>query len=275
MLIKPKDLLILTSFKTLQITIPRFNLLSRSLKKYFDNIFLVNTDDLKISIIKKKNITPNYFEYKRKYKIFKFYNPKNISEFQSFLKNKYPLIINNIGRYYEDYSLLRLITKKKIPQAIISNIGNIQAPEYYFKGKISHKFKNFFRKKFPYFIMTILSNLGLLSKIDIRFISNQKIYQNYLSTNYFKKKMSYFKKYILVDSNLTSEKKKINLSLDYILHIDLDPDYPEITNITGKFNKDKIKKHYIQINKLLEKFQSVFKKKSYRIYSSKLQFKKC
>lgn len=261
MLIKPKDLIILTSFKSLQITLPRFYILSKSLKKYFDNIFVVNTDDLKIKIIKKKNITPNYFEYERKYKIFKFYNPKKISEFQNFLKNKCTLIINNIGRYYEDYSLLRLISKKKIPQVIISNIGNIQAPEYYFKGKISHRFNNFVQRKIPYFIITILSNLGFLSKIDIRFVSNQKIYKNYLSTNFLKKKMSYFKKYILVDSNLTNEKKKNNLSLDYILHLDLDPDYPEVTNITGEFNKDKIKKHYIQINKLLEKFQSVFKKK--------------
>ena len=281
MLIKPKDLLILTSFKTLQITIPRFNLLSKSLKEYFDNIFLVNTDNLKIKIIKKKNITANYLEHKRKYKIFKFYNPKNILEFQNFIKDKYPLIINNIGRYLEDYSLLRLIAKNKIPQAIISNMGNIQAPEYYFKGKISHRFNNFFQRKFPYFIMTILSNLGFLSKVDIRFISNQKIYQNYLSTNYLKKKMSYFKKYILVDSNLTNEKKKINLSLDYILHLDLDPDYPEITNITGKFNKDKIKKHYIQINKLLEKFQYVFKKKvivsihpNYSLKNAKIRFPK-
>ena len=72
MLTKSKDLLILTSFKTLQITIPRFNLLSKSLKEYFDNIFLVNTDNLKIKIIKKKNITANYLEHKRKYKIFKF-----------------------------------------------------------------------------------------------------------------------------------------------------------------------------------------------------------
>ena len=54
MLIKPRDLIILISFKTLQIIIPRFNLLSKSLKEYFDNIFLVNTDNLKIKIIKKK-----------------------------------------------------------------------------------------------------------------------------------------------------------------------------------------------------------------------------
>jgi len=67
MLIKPRDLIILTSFKNLQIVIPRFNLLSKSLKEYFDNIFLVNTDNLKIKIIKKKNITTNYLEYKRKY----------------------------------------------------------------------------------------------------------------------------------------------------------------------------------------------------------------
>ena len=67
MLIKPRDLIILISFKTLQIIIPRFNLLSKSLKEYFDNIFLVNTDNLKIKIIKKKNITTNYLEYKRKY----------------------------------------------------------------------------------------------------------------------------------------------------------------------------------------------------------------
>ena len=282
MLTKSKDLLILTSFKNLSISLQRYHLLSKKLKKYFNNIFVVNTDHLKIKVKKEKKVYSfKYVSLKKKNKLLKFYNPKNILEFQNFIKGKYPLIINNIGRYFEDYSLLRLIAKNKIPHVIISNIGNLQGPEYYYKGKISHRFKNFFQRKLPYFITTILSNLGFMSKIDIRFISNQKIYQNYLSANYLKKKLSYFKKYILVDSNLTNEKKKINLSLDYILHLDLDPDYPEITDITGKFNKDKIKKHYIQLNKLLEEFQRVFKKKviisihpNYNLRNAKIRFPK-
>ena len=239
--------------------------MSKKLIKFFDNIYYVNVDNLKINL-KKKKIKDNYYfnirRLQKTYKIIKFYNPKNILDFEKFIKNKYPLIINNFGRYLENILLLRLICKKKIPQAVVTNIGNVQASSDYFKGNLSHRLRNFFVRKLPYSIITILSNLGLISKIDLRFISNRTIYENYIKTSNLIKKLSYFKNYFLVDGILLKKKDvKKNLSSDYIVHLELDPDYPEITDITGEFDKDKVKKHYIKINNLLESFHRQFKKK--------------
>ena len=191
MIQKKNDILILSSFRNLEITFQRDHAMSKKLIKFFDNIYYVNVDNLKINL-KKEKIKDNYYfnirRLKKTYKIIMFYNPKNILDFEKFIKNKYPLIINNFGRYLEDILLLRLICKKKIPQAIVSNFGNVQAASDYFKGNLSNRLRNFFERKLPYSIITILSNLGLISKIDLRFISNQKIYENYIKTSNLIKK---------------------------------------------------------------------------------------
>ena len=84
-----------------------------------------------------------------------------------------------------------------------------------------------------------MSNFNLVSKIDLRFISNKKIYEKNNNQGIISK-LSYFKKYVLVDGIFLEEKKN-KKSQKYIIHLDLDPDYQEITNITGKFGDEKLK----------------------------------
>ena len=173
--------------------------------------------------------------------------------------NKKPLIINNIGRYFEDFFLLRFLKKKNYPQVVVSNLGNVQAPAYYFKGNFVNRLRNIFHRKIPYLFFTLLSNFNLVSKIDLRFISNKKIYEKNNNQGIISK-LSYFKKYVLVDGIFLEEKKN-KKSQKYIIHLDLDPDYQEITNITGKFGDEKIKNHYLKLNEILSKLERKFKKK--------------
>lgn len=249
-----KCVIILTSFRNLNITHNKFIKLSIELKKFFPIIFIIDVDQLKNQ--KRYKI---YLKNINHYKYCSFFRPKNYYEFNKFLLNKNPIIINNIGRYFNDFFLLRFLKKKNYPQVVVSNLGNVQAPAYYFKGNFINQLRNIYQRKIPYFFHTVLSNFHIVSKINVRFISNKKIYEknrNQVIMN----KLSYFKKYVLVDGEISEEKKYKNTE-KYIIHLDLDPDYPEITNITGDFEEEKIKDHYLKLNEILSKLEKKYKKK--------------
>jgi len=249
-----KCVIILTSFRNLNITHNKFIKLSIELKKFFPIIFIIDVDQLKNQ--KRYKI---YLKNINHYKYCSFFRPKNLYEFNKFLLNKNPIIINNIGRYFNDFFLLRFLKKKNYPQVVVSNLGNVQAPAYYFKGNFINQLRNIYQRKIPYFFHTVLSNFHIVSKINVRFISNKKIYEknrNQVIMN----KLSYFKKYVLVDGEISEEKKYKNTE-KYIIHLDLDPDYPEITNITGDFEEEKIKDHYLKLNEILSKLEKKYKKK--------------
>ena len=250
-----KSVLILTSFRDLHISLSRFIKLSKELKKFFPYVFIIDVDQLK----NKKKSDGIYLRNINNRKFCNFLRPKNYYEFNKFLINKKPLIINNIGRYFEDFFLLRFLKKKNYPQVVVSNLGNVQAPAYYFKGNFVNRLRNIFHRKIPYLFFTLLSNFNLVSKIDLRFISNKKIYEKNNNQGIISK-LSYFKKYVLVDGIFLEEKKN-KKSQKYIIHLDLDPDYQEITNITGKFGDEKIKNHYLKLNEILSKLERKFKKK--------------
>lgn len=102
--------------------------------------------------------------------------------------------------------------------------------------------------------------LGLFSQIDVRFISNKKIYKGFLKE---KKKFfpAYYNKFVLVKSKIFDEdlnKKKIQEK--YILHLDQDPDYRAM-KIVSQLDKNLVKKHYLNLNKLLKLLSKTYKKK--------------
>ena len=105
-----KSVLILTSFRDLHISLSRFIKLSKELKKFFPYVFIIDVDQLK----NKKKSDGIYLRNINNRKFCNFLRPKNYYEFNKFLINKKPLIINNIGRYFEDFFLLRFLKKKKL-----------------------------------------------------------------------------------------------------------------------------------------------------------------
>ena len=249
-----KCVILLTSFRNLNIILNRFIKLSIELKKFFPMIFIIDVDQLQ-----NKKRYKIYLKNINDYKYCSFFRPKNYYEFNKFLLNKNPIIINNIGRYFNVFFLLRFLKKKNYPQVIVSNLGNVQAPAYYFKGNFINQLRNIYQRKIPYLFHTLLSNFHIVSKINVRFISNKKIYEKNRN-QVIMDKLSYFKKYVLVDGEISEEKKYKNTE-KYIVHLDLDPDYPEITNITGNFEEEKIKDHYLKLNEILSKLEKKYKKK--------------
>ena len=102
--------------------------------------------------------------------------------------------------------------------------------------------------------------LGFFSQIDVRFISNKKIYKGFLKE---KKKFfpAYYNKFVLVKSKIFDEdlsKKKIEEK--YILHLDQDPDYRAM-KLVSQLDKNLVKEHYLNLNKFLKSLSKIYKKK--------------
>ena len=92
----------------------------------FEKVYVVNFSKLKFFPNKKKILQ----ELDKNFKIPKnmeFVNPKNVSDFDNFMKGKELIAINNMGRQLNDLKIHFLLARHNIKQIQISNIGNIQA----------------------------------------------------------------------------------------------------------------------------------------------------
>ena len=277
---KKREILYITSFNSLPLLVPKLDSLFNELIKNFNGFFIVNVDNLKINNFKKKKYEKNLF--KNFNKKIKFINPQNFKELRLFLNGKSPIIINNFGRYFVDFLLLFFIHRNKIPQIIVANVGNMQAPDRTYTGKLIYIIKNLIYRKFPYFLATIFSNINIFSKIDIKFTSNYKLLKSINSNNFLKKHLSYIKEHKLVKSIHfdISEKKEKTKKEKYILLLDLDPDIKEITFLTGEYDLGKKKIHYKNLNFFLEKLSKIYRKKvivsihpKYNFENAKKRFK--
>ena len=259
---KCNEIIILTSFINLDVYYNANKNLLNLLSKEFNNLYIVNPDNLKLYRKSSRKIKKKSFLNFPKN--INFINPKNFKELDSFIRGKKPLIINNIKRGFEFYKLLNFIRKKKIPQILIGYTGNIQAGVHEWYGYNFKYFAALFLNIIPRWISRLLVIFKVFSPIDIRFTSNRKHYEHFIKKskkNFFIKFPSYFKEWVLVKSRIfdTFEKKNVVLSEKYILHLDQDPDYFEMTAVKV-FDKKLIKKHYEKMNKLLLNLSKIFKK---------------
>ena len=89
----------------------------------FPKVYFVNIDNL-VERKKRKSYNKKKFLYLPK-KI-RFINPIDFNSLDLFIKNKLPVIVNEIGREFKYYRLLFYLKKKNIPQVMITNTGNVQ-----------------------------------------------------------------------------------------------------------------------------------------------------
>ena len=80
----------------------------------FKNVYFINSDYLKFfsgEYAEKRKISKRILDnFPRK---IKFFNPKSFKDLDNFLKDKKPVIINNIGRGFDVYPILFYLKKKK------------------------------------------------------------------------------------------------------------------------------------------------------------------
>ena len=256
-----KKIIHLSSFESLGVLHTAFKSLFTLLNRNFDEIVIVNIDNLKM--FKKKEF--NYYDTKIKKKFPKkvrFFNPKNFRELQSKLDFKNSVLINNINTTFEEYRILRFLKKINVPQIVIANIGNIQGSVFYYMKKNYRYYLQIFSIHFPKKLAAILSSIGFFSKIDIRFTSNKKLLGNFeKNKKKFLKRPSIYKEMILVKSKAFDNLKEKKTSQEYITLLDFEPDYREMVESTGKFSQTDIDKHYINSINFLKKIKKIFNKK--------------
>ncbi len=229
---------------------------------YYKDITFVNC------LFKKKDdllISP---QIKNKLKKFKLKWPTSENEFLSYFKNKKTIIINAIPKHFIYLKIYLLLNKVKAKQVIISNIGQIQGTWANLKDKNNLNYLYIFmNNKLCPLLISFLSFLNFIPKIDVRFLSNKtflKSIKNSVIKNFFyKNHLFHTKKIIPINSKFYDEYKerKIILSRKYITHLDIDLNYKHKIDKNKKYKKEIVDNHYYHLNNFLFKLQKIFKKK--------------
>ena len=175
------------------------------------------------------------------------------------------MVINNVGRTFETYGILFYFKKYNVSQILLGHIGNLQATIYEWHKYNLNIIKYFFTKLVSRWLTRFLIFFGIFKQIDIRFISNSKIYKGFNKQKesiLFKIFPPYYKELILVKSKIFDEfkKERKNLKEKYIVLLDQDPEYREI-RVVRDLDKELIKQHYLKLNVLLNQLKKIFNKK--------------
>ena len=260
---KKKYLSIITHYSEIDSikTTSAFNL--QMLSEKFEKIYFINAEKiiffpknykLDFSYIK-KNVPDNFI----------LFEPKSTKEFSDFLNDKELLAINAFGRYFSSIKVHYLLKKFKIKQVQISNVGN---PQLNSITSIKHPIKKiiYSTSKFMQKITLFLANIGLIGKVDIRFISNKSYLRNikknkiknFLYTNKF-----FFAKELIEINSMASDilkKYKQEIKEYYIVHLDASLNYYHATQLRGYFPEKRIQQHYLYLDKFLKNLSNIFNK---------------
>ena len=157
----------------------------------------------------------------------------------------------------------------------LSNLGNIQkGTDYYLGKKNLLTLKKVFNKNLIKKFLTILSICKIISKVDCKFTSNQKIYLEFKNRRPYKKFFSYYRNVKLVKSNIYEKNAKKIKDERYITLIDVYPFYEQYTDYKIVKLKD-VKKHYYYLNNLLTILPKIFTwKKGCKVSNFQICFKK-
>jgi len=243
----------------------------------FDKLFIINTENLRF--LKTKNRLYNkrdFFINKKNSKLviknkklklpknIEFFNPQNVRDFKNFMQDKNIIAINLFGRTFNDLKIHFLFKYFNIKQVQISDHGNVQSDIFPVKNyDIIAWFKKF-NHDCGHMVTVILSNMGLVPKIDIRFISSKKTFKSLRKNSLFKRfNFFYSKQHILINSKaydyIVSNNPKI--SEKKIVLLDVMFKHPEIVGMGDLPEPRVIKKFYNKINKFLKILENNYKKK--------------
>ena len=231
----------------------------------FEKVYVVNISQLKF-FPNKKNILQKLDKNFRIPKNMEFVNPKNVSDFDNFMKGKELIAINVIGKELNNLKVHFLLARYKIKQIQISNIGNLQA---YAKKKF-FSWRTWIYKldhDFSHKLVVFLSNFKLVPKIEIRFFTNSNILKNskigFVNKILKRFNLLYAKELILINSRSFDLFKEYKFKIDesHIVLLDVDLEHRERINFYGHESSINVERHYFYLNKLLQKLSNLYNKK--------------
>ncbi len=271
---KKKYLGIITSFTNLKNGLLQIHeQLVNELSKNFEKVYLINDQNLRFFPNLSRKIYLEELENEKVHvpycpKNFVLFNPKSKADFDLFLKDKELFLINNIGRHFFDLGTYICLKKNNIKHIIVSNLGvpkpADEKPDIkYFKNFLIFHFNQTIFKK----ITVLLSNIGIVPKVEIRFVSDKtilnNIYKSSIKKFLYNNKLLFSKEIIEVNSRTYDYflKNKVEISEDLIVHLDAGLNIRHEIQFRGKLSEDNIKKHYYFLKEFLKKLADQYKKK--------------
>ena len=245
---------LVTSFKDLKKVINSFSFNLNYLSKHFDDIYIINSENLNFISSDKIDLDQEYM-FKNLPKKVKLFNPKSKKEFTNFIGKNNFIIINSLGYSFSEIKTHYLLNKKNIKQIMISNVGNIQ---WATKSEPFRYIYYLIFKKFCRYFYLFLYGIGILKKISFRFVTNRDLYENFQ-----KKIFSNISNMVLVNSKSFDILKLSNYSVqeDYIVFLNPDINHPEWIVKRGKIDEEKEKRIYCVFNKFLSQLSKYYNKK--------------
>ena len=247
------------------------SLLINQLCKNFEKIYFINMDkfilftdacscERKFDIEVDKN-----FEVPSNIEVFV---PKTIKNFEDFMIGKELIAINCIKRTLSFLKINFLLARHQIKHVQLHNVGFYNTSSK-FRNKSFWKSLIFkLNKYYGHKLTVLLSNFGLVSKMQIRFTSIPEII-NLINKSFIKKilynlKLYYAKELVLVNSSQFDEfkKNKIEVIEDKIVLLDYNYNHGDVVAYGGKIDKAKIEKHYYYLNKLINSLSNMYNKEA-------------
>ena len=192
------------------------------------------------------------------------------------MKEKELIGINEFGNRFRELRVFFLLKRHKIKQVQISPLGEpskiLLRPlkSFFWKGLL-WKLTHIYAYKFT----VLLSNLRLISKMEIRFVTNPNIIKyTKMNNNIYRKIFNYFrlsfaKELILINSRSFDILKSNQNTVDekQIVLLDVIFNNPQWTKVRNLLDKKKITELYYNLNRILRQFSSIYKKKNYRMHT--------
>ena len=232
----------------------------------FKEVYIINLNNLKYFNSARKfnsKILKNFkFE-----KNVKYFFPKNLKEFEIFVKSRKILGLNFFGSSFSNIKILLLLKKNKIDLVQISDVGNVQTGN---RALNTEGYLHKFLKKNMHKIIVLLSNLSILPKMEIRFITNTKLIPKNSNKTIYQKifnklNLGFAKKIILINSRSFDIFKETTLKKNekYITVLDEQLNNRQWTTQLGRkpFTKAQLKYHYDKLNEKLKFLSFLLKKK--------------
>ena len=193
--------------------------------------------------------------------------PKTTKDFKDFMIGKELIAINKIGRLLSDLKINFLLGRHPIKQVQIQNIGfyntDLKLLNNSFWKNLTFKLNKYYGHK----LYVLLSNFGLVSKMQIRFTSSSEIIdiinKSFVKKILFNLKLFYVKEFVLINSRSFDifKKNKIETSEYKIVLMDYNLNAPEVVAYQGNLDQINIEKHYYYLNKLTNNLSNMYNKK--------------
>ena len=238
------------------------------LSENFEKIYFINMYKLKIFTNWPFYEKEFSYEVDNKFKVpnnIEIFIPKTIKDFKDFMIGKELIAINKIGRMLSDLKINFLLGRHPIKQVQIHNVGFHNTSNKFLNNSFWKNLTFKLNKYYGHKLYVLLSNFGLVPKIQIRFTSSTKnidfINKSFVKKILFKLKLFYVKELVLINNRSFDifKKNKVEISEQKIVLMDHLP----LDDADSHFyTEDTPVKHYYYLNKLINSLSNMYNKEA-------------